>query len=54
MEEKRLCSLMIVLHDAFKINTKFEPGSVKQDFVRSISMVCTTYTLSLLPSIIKA
>ena len=34
-------------------NAKFEPGSLKRNFCRSILTVCTTCTISLLPGIVK-
>ena len=36
-----------------RTNPKFEPGAVKRNFCRSIWMVCTTCTISLLPDILK-
>ena len=36
-----------------RTNDKFEPGSVKQNFCRSIRTVCTTCMIALLPGITK-
>ena len=45
--------LVKVVRNVLRTNAKFDPKSVKQNFCRSVWMLCTTCMISLLPGIMK-